>query len=217
MIELLHMDCMEYMAGLEDNAFELACVDPPYGIERFKKPAGKTRFSMSKEMQNTGLQWDKKPTDEYFNELFRVSDNQIIWGANNFELPPTEYFCIWDKMQPVSNFSSAEYAWISKGIGRPAKIFPYAWGGLSDGVLGRNKKIKSIHPTQKPVALYKWLLANYAKDGDSILDTHLGSASSAIAAYYGGFDFVGMELDRDYFDAACKRFDEETAQQALAL
>jgi site-specific DNA-methyltransferase (adenine-specific) len=208
-IELLHEDCMAVMARYPDNYFELAIVDPPYGIERFKK--GAMRFDKSEKAKN-GLAWDIKPTKKYWIELFRVSKNQIVWGANNFTLPESEAFIFWDKCQTVDNFAAGELAFVSMGIKQPAKIFKYAWGGLSDGVLGRNKKIKNIHPTQKPVKLYEWLLKNYAKEGDRILDTHGGSMSSAIAAHYGGFDMVLCELDGDYYEAGCKRFDNETSQ-----
>lgn len=241
MIELLNVDCMEYMATLPDKAFDLAIVDPPYGIGRFEKPSGSTRFKHSKEMQEDGLKWDKPPTQEYFEELFRVSENQIIWGANNFILPPSEYFCIWDKKQTVDNFATAEYAWVSMGLKKPAKIFSYS--------IHLHNQDDKIHPTQKPIKLYKWLLHNYAfckhcknegcfyedvvGDGGSkllvdcewcyvsergkpkILDTHLGSGSSAIAAHQMGFDFVGCEIDKDYYEAACKRFKEQTAQLSL--
>ncbi len=205
--EVFNMDCMEGMAKYPDRYFELAIVDPPYGIERFKKASGKTRFKMSNEMQTSGLKWDKKPEYIYFDELFRISKNQIIWGANNFLLPVTEYFCIWDKKQTVENFASAEYAWVSMGLKKPAKIFSYS--------IHQHNKIEKIHPTQKPVALYKWLLTNYAKQGDKILDTHLGSGSSRIAAYDLGFDFTGFELDKDYYDAQEKRFNDFKAQLKL--
>lgn len=209
-VELLHIDCMEYMAGLEDNAFQLAITDPPYGIKRFEKPSGSTRFNSSQMMQKVGLKWDIKPPKEYFTELFRVSRNQIIWGANNFDLPSSEYFCIWDKQQTVDNFASAEYAWVSMGLKKPAKVFRYS-------IHQHNADKWKIHPTQKPVKLYQWLLKNYTKEGDRILDTHLGSGSSAIAAHYAGHDFVGCELDEDYINAARQRFDEQTKQMAMAL
>jgi site-specific DNA-methyltransferase (adenine-specific) len=208
-IDLIHGDCMEYMATLPDNAFELAVVDPPYGIGRFEKPSGTTRFGSSKLMQEQGLSWDKPPSDSFFTELFRVSVNQVIWGANNFELPPTEYFCIWDKEQTVDNFASAEYAWVSMGLKKPAKVFHYS--------IHKHNQINKIHPTQKPVALYQWLLKNYAKQGDRILDTHLGSASSAIAADIMGFDFVGLEIDKDYYEAALDRFNRHKQQQVMVF
>ena len=202
-----NVDCMEAMAKMDDNAFDLAIVDPPYGIERFKKSV------QSKAMPNFKdklCEWDKKPSKEYFTELFRISANQIIWGANNFNLPTTEYFCIWDKKQPCDNFARCEYAWVSVGLKKPAKIFEFAyWGGMKKSI-----EINQ-HPTQKPVALYKWLLKNYAKEGDRILDTHLGSGSSRIAAYDMGFEFVGYEIDKDYFDAQEKRFTNHIQQGSL--
>lgn len=204
--EVYNMDCMEFMKQFPDKHFELAIVDPPYNIESQQKRGVGSRIDKSGKMNS----WNNKAPDiEYFTELFRVSRDQIIWGANNYEgLPRTEYFCIWNKKQTVENFASAEYAWISKGVGKPAKIFEY-------GIHKHNSEIDRIHPTQKPVALYKWLLSNYAKPGDKILDTHLGSGSSRIAAYQMGFDFWGTELDPDYFAAMEKRFKNHIAQMAL--
>lgn len=197
-IELLNVDCMEYMRGLEDNAFDLAIVDPPYGIGI---------SSNSIRQQHEKKEWDNAiPKEEYFSELKRVSCNQIIWGANYFldYLGNTQGFLVWDKKQPHDfSLSMCECAWSS--IQAPAKIFRYS-------VLSEKGK---IHPTQKPVKLYDWILANYAKEGDRILDTHLGSGSSAIAAHYGGFDFVGCELDEDYFKAVQARFKRETAQMDM--
>ena len=205
--EVYNIDCIEGMAKYPDKYFELAIVDPPYGIERFQKPSGQTRFKSSKLMQQKGLIWDKKPNIDYWTELFRVSKNQIVWGANNFEMPPSEYFCIWDKKQTVDNFATAEYAWVSMGLKKPAKIFQYS--------IHKHNQTNKIHPTQKPVALYRWLLTNYAKQGDKILDTHLGSGSSRIAAYDYGFNFVGFELDKEYFEAQEKRFKNHIAQTKL--
>lgn len=196
-ITLYNADCMEIMKGFTDKQFDLAIVDPPYGIERFKRQSGKSRFNSSELMQNHGLTWDIKPEKEYFNELFRISKNQIILGGNNFTLPETEYFAIWDKEQTVDNFASAEYAWVSIGLKKPAKIFRYS--------IQKHNHTEKIHPTQKPVALYKWILKNYAKEGQTILDTHLGSGSSAIAAHDGGFEFTGIELDEEYYNAAKER------------
>lgn len=200
-------DCVEALKRYKDNHFDLAIVDPPYGIDRFKKPSGTTRFKSSKLMQEQGLTWDIKPNNEYFNELFRVSKNQIIWGANNFVLPPTEYFCIWDKKQTVENFASAEYAWVSMGLKKPAKVFEYS--------IHKHNHTDKIHPTQKPVALYDWILKNYAKPNDLILDTHLGSGSSRIAAYKNGFNFVGFEIDQEYYEAQEKRFNDFKLQLKL--
>lgn len=200
---------MEYMATVPDKYFDLAIVDPPYGIERFKKASGTTRFKTSKLMQEEGLAWDNKPEQKYWDELFRVSKNQIVWGANNFTLPPSEYFLIWDKRQTVDNFATAEYAWVSMGLKKPAKIFVYS-------IHQHNSDAGKIHPTQKPRKLYDWLLTNYAKPDQKILDSHLGSGSSAIAAHYFGVaEFSGCELDEDYYKAAVKRFEIETAQETL--
>ena len=199
-VEIIHGDCMEYMRGLPDNAFELAIVDPPYGIERFKKGGSHLNKHGSHDAQ-----WNnEKPGSEFFSELFRVSGRQIVWGANNFTLPPSEYFIIWHKpnMPEGMSFASCEYAWTN--VKKPAKIFTQHSASES-----------RIHPTQKPIKLYQWLLKNYANPGDRILDTHLGSGSSAIAAHYAGHDFVGIELDADYYAAAVARFDRETRQECL--
>ncbi len=201
MVEVHNIDCMEYMKGLEDNAFDLAIVDPPYGI-------GINKSGRLGHYGGKGKAWDNEtPTEEYFLELYRVSKNQIIWGANYFVMPVTRCFLIWDKQQPENvSFASCEYAWTS--FDRSAKTYYQR---------PQNADVKRIHPTQKPVKLYEWLLANYANEGDRILDTHLGSGSSAIAAHYGGFDFVGCELDQDYFEAAQKRIKEETSQIGFAF
>lgn len=196
MIELLHIDCMEYMKTLPDKAFDLAIVDPPY----------RDQNQPTKDMRANGSMksLEGRPTVEYFSELLRVSKEQIIWGANNFQLPQFKGFVVWEKGIPQDfTMSMAEIAALSDGISTISKIFSLRASGAD---------ISRIHPTQKPVKLYDWLLANYAKPGDRILDTHLGSGSSAIAAHYGGFDFVGCELDEDYYKAACERFERETAQ-----
>jgi site-specific DNA-methyltransferase (adenine-specific) len=191
-----NMDCMEAMREMPDKAFELAIVDPPYGIGISSNPVRQA---------HTKKDWDKSiPNTVYFAELMRVSKNQIIWGGNYFNLPATQNYIVWDKVQP-ENFSLAmcEFAWCS--IQRPAKIFKRS-------VLAERNK---IHPTQKPVKLYEWLLTHYAKQGDKILDTHLGSGSSRIAAYNLGFDFTGYEIDADYFNAQEERFNKHTAQIRL--
>ena len=200
-------DNMELMARYEDNYFDLAIVDPPYGIERFKKGFGDTRFKMDKRTNKNGIEWDTKPIQEYWIELFRVSKNQIVWGANNFVMPPSEYFCIWNKKQTVDNFATAEYAWVSMGLKKPAKMFDY-------GIHKHNHTTK-IHPTQKPIALYEWLLMNYAKEGDKILDTHLGSGSIAIACHNLKYDLTACELDTEYYTAAMKRLKQH--QQQLTM
>ena len=207
MINISNEDNMQLMSRYEDNYFDLAIIDPPYGIERFKKPSGTTRFKSSKLMQEEGLTWDKKPSKEYWQELFRVSKNQIVWGANNFEMPPSEYFCIWSKKQTVENFASCEYAYVSMGLKKPAKIFDYG--------IHKHNHITKIHPTQKPVELYEWLLMNYAKQGDKILDTHLGSGSLAIACHNLGYHLTACELDKDYYKAAIKRIEQHKQQLRL--
>ena len=194
-------DCMEIMATLPDKAFELAIVDPPYGI-------GITESGRLKKYNANKTKWDElTPSDEYFKELIRVSKNQIIWGGNYFNLPPTRGFVIWDKRQPEDvSFASCEFAWSSFDVS--ARTFYYSALQQTD---------MRIHPTQKPIALYEWLLTHYAKQGDKILDTHLGSGSSRIAAYNLGFDFVGCEIDEDYFKAQEERFKAHTAQQSLFI
>jgi site-specific DNA-methyltransferase (adenine-specific) len=207
-INLYHGDCMEAMRSMEDNAYDLAIVDPPYNIASQQKRGVGSRIDKSGKMNL----WNNKPPDKkYFRTLFRVSKNQIIWGANNYEgLPRTEYFCLWDKQQTVDNFASFEYAWVSMGIGKPAKAFVY-------GIHKHNSGINRIHPTQKPVALYKWLLKNYAKEGDKILDTHGGSMSIAIACHDMGFDLDLWELDEDYYNAGVKRYQNHIKQLNLFI
>jgi DNA modification methylase len=189
---------MEYMATVPDKYFDLAIVDPPYGIGISLNPV--------RQMHDKKKWDDATPNDKYFDELKRISKHQIIWGGNYFNLPPSQGFLIWDKKQP-HDFSLAmcEFAWSS--IQSPAKMFRFS-------VLAEKGK---QHPTQKPVKLYEWILANYAKKGQRIFDSHLGSGSSAIAAHYFGVDFVGCELDKDYFDAAKVRFDMATKQLAMSI
>lgn len=202
-IEMIQGDCLEYLLDLPDKGFELAIVDPPYGLDsRLANGGGKMRNTPFKKLYRESSKWDVLPDIQFFYELRRVSRSQIIWGANYFSLPPTRGIICWDKKQALPTFSRWEYGWSSFDC--PAKMF--------EGVSTDNNR---IHPTQKPVALYRWLLQNYAKPGDTILDTHGGSFSSAIACYMEGFDFVGIELDKDYFDAAVKRFKEVTAQKSL--
>jgi len=202
---------MEYLATLEDNSFELAIVDPPYGIERFKKVTNtpSEKDVHAKRFQGMGLVNDIKPTQKYFDELFRVSRHQIVFGANNFTMPESEYFLIWDKKQAMPNFARCEFAWVSMSLKKPAKIFEYS--------IHNHNQVHKIHPTQKPVKLYEWLLMNYAKEGDRILDTHLGSGSIAIACHNLGFDLVGCELDTDYFNAAKKRLEQHQSQLRIPM
>lgn len=195
-MKITNEDNMKLMARYPDNHFDLAIVDPPYGIGISSNPV---------RQQHDRKQWDDNiPNDAYFKELFRVSKNQIIWGGNYFDLPPTQGFFIWDKKQP-HDFSLAmcEYAWSS--IKKPAKMW-------SLSVLKEKGK---IHPTQKPIELYKWLLKNNANEGDKILDTHLGSGSIAIACHDLGFDLTACELDTDYYNAAIKRLTDHQKQLKL--
>ena len=203
-IELLHMDCMEYMKTQPDNAFDLAIVDPPYGIGA-GNGFGDTRKKHQRAVRHTAKDWDREaPGPEYFGELRRVSKNQIVWGANYMtpNLPASMGWIFWFK-RLGGDFSDGEFAFTS--FKRAAKMVSI-WAETGGGAPQR------IHPTQKPVKLYQWLLENYAKPGQRILDTHLGSGSSAIAAHYFGVDFVGTELDADYYQAAKARFERETAQ-----
>lgn len=151
-----------------------------------------------------GITWDKAPTDEVFNEMFRVSKKCIIWEANNFHLPKSEYFLVWNKMQTVDNFASLEYAWTNCKV--PAKLFTYS---IHKCMAERKKEGGKIHPTQKPIALYSWILDNYAKVGDKIFDPFLGSGSSRIACYKKDFDFYACELDKEYYEAQEERFRRE--------
>lgn len=202
---------MELMARYPDGYFELAIVDPPYQIadnpsRHGGTGAGKMKNRMLNKSAKKFKNWDVAPSKNYFNELFRVSKNQIIWGGNYFNLPKTRGFVIWDKQQPFPNFSACEYAWMSFQV--PSKIFVQATTRTGE---------KKIHPTQKPVKLYEWLLMNYAKEGDKILDTHLGSGSIAIACHNLGFDLTACELDPDYYAAAMKRIEQHKQQLTLAL
>ncbi len=212
MIELHNIDCMEYMKGLDDNAFELAIVDPPYGIgENGSTNKSRGKMAIAKDYKSFAGGDIEPPNADYFKELQRVSKNQIIWGANHFMQNiclGSSCWIVWDKLTGESDFADCELAYTS--FKTAVRKFEFRWSGMLQGDM-KNKEHR-IHPTQKPVKLYEWLLANYAKEGDKILDTHLGSGSSAIAAHYGGFDFVGCELDEDYFKAASERIERETAQ-----
>ena len=193
--DVMNIDCLEYMRTLPDNAFQLAIADPPYGIG-----AASMTMGSGKNRQWTKKDWDTEiPMDEFFDELMRVSAEQIIWGGNYFPLPLNGNWIVWDKKNPNLSFAEGELAWCS--IKRNLRIFQFYTGNVDNG--GR------IHPTQKPVALYAWLLKNYAKPGDRIFDPMMGSQSSRIAAYKMGFDYVGCELDKEYFAKGCERFDRE--------
>jgi len=201
-----NMDCMEGMEQIPDKYFELAIVDPPYGLGNRTSQGGcdkNTQVKFKKTMNEK--KWDNEtPTVEYWNELFRVSRNQIVWGGNYFGLPANRTFIVWDKMTYVPTMSQVEMAWTS--FDTPARLIQI-----------NSNNPSRFHPTQKPVALYKWLLKNYAKEGDKILDTHVGSASSLIACYDMGFEYLGFELDKDYYDLATKRLEKHMSQMNLFL
>ena len=213
MIDLILGDNMDIMPEYDDNHFDLAIVDPPYGILEigmvFKKPSrpsthnGKSKYGKKL--------WDKeRPSKEYWRELFRVSKNQIVWGGNYFtdNLPVSKCWVFWDKMfENTFNFSHGELAWTSFD----KQILKYTISSKAETRGGKDR----IHPTQKPVKLYEWLLKKYAKKGQKILDTHLGSGSIAVACHYFGVDLVGVEIDEEYYNKAKERVEMLTAQESL--
>lgn len=212
-----HVDCMEYMRTLPDNAFDLAIVDPPYfsGPER-RQFYGKKESSIGVRRLYARSETWKVPDTDYFDELLRVARHYIIWGCNYFDYIFDHGRIIWDKCNGSSSFSDCEIA--ATNLIESVRLFPFMWNGMLQGksitdgrTMQGNKALNEerIHPTQKPVALYAWLLQNYAKPGYRILDTHLGSGSSRIAAYKLGFDFVGCEIDAHYFKAQDERFRRE--------
>jgi len=219
---LIHGDCMEAMVGMPDKAYDLAIVDPPYGIGCMSM-----NYTTSGAIRTHGYaaadrrdyrkhsQWDVMPEKSYFDELFRISVRQIIWGGNYFSslLPPSKSFIVWDKRcndAMKNDFADCEMAWCSTGV---ARMFRYVWNGMIQGDM-KNKEQRT-HPTQKPVALYKWLLKNYAIPGDKILDTHGGSFSSAIACHIMKYDFTGYEIDADYYRAGVERLQRHDKQTVL--
>jgi site-specific DNA-methyltransferase (adenine-specific) len=193
-------DCVEGMKRFPDKYFDLAITDPPYGLGNKLVDGGASRNGKF-DKNRVSVKWDILPSDEYFTELMRVSKNQIIWGGNYFRLPPTRCNLIWYKMQEFSG-ADFELAWTS--FDKSSKAFKMSRAeAYSDG---------KIHPCQKPIKLYEWILQNYAEQGDLILDTHVGSGSSRIAAYKGGFNFTGFEIDKDYYEAQEKRFKDFVSQ-----
>jgi site-specific DNA-methyltransferase (adenine-specific) len=205
LLDLRRMDCMELLKATPDKAFDLSIIDPPYGLGE-KLVAGGT---WSVKYQKKGASWDTAPSREYFEELFRVSKNWIIWGGNYFsdKIPPARNFIVWYKpnMAGMHTMSNMELALTS--FDRNSKLFTKT----SQTEKANNR----FHVCQKPVALYRWLLSNYAKQGDKILDTHLGSMSIAIACHYAGYHLTGTELDADYFREGVERVKRETAQMTL--
>ena len=214
-MKITNEDNMELMSRYPDNYFDLAIVDPPYGINMSRTVGigiGENK-GFTKKKEYASKNWDANiPPKEYFDELFRVSKNQIIWGANYFShiIPVIKNYIFWYKKGKSvdDKFNDGEIAYVSKGRTRMVDIW---WNGVGVINSGENK----IHPTQKPVKLYEWLLMNYAKEGDKILDTHLGSGSIAIACHNLGYDLTACELDKDYYEAAIKRIEQHKAQTRL--
>jgi len=215
-IQITNEDNMALMARYTDNYFDLAIVDPPYGIGfgEFNRTNKATNGERIKENKYKNAEWDNEiPTDEYFKELIRVSKNQIVWGGNYFPIlwkQGCKGFIFWFKGNPVPNFSDGELAYTS--FNKVAKQFDYRYYGNLDGKTSASKK---YHPTQKPIQLYQWLLDNYAKENDKILDTHLGSGSIAIACHDYGFELTACELDKDYYDSSIKRIKNHVGQTKL--
>jgi len=198
-----NQDCMEGMKDFPDKFFDLAIVDPPYGLGEKLTSGGTWASKLTKE----DSKWDIIPDASYFAELFRVSKNQIIFGGNYYSLPPTRGFVVWDKKLTDNwTLAMAEFAWTS--FDKPSKIYR----GLTDN---RSRGIERIHVCQKPIKLYRWLLQIYAKPDDKILNTHVGSASSLIACEDLGFEFIGYEIDKDYYDSAMKRIENYLLQEKL--
>ena len=214
MIDLKNMDCLEAMKQMGDNQFDLAIVDPPYGIGE-DGGTNKTRGKLAKSKTYISKGWDKEsPSIEYFNELIRVSKNQIVWGANHFisKIPfDSSCWIVWDKDNGMTDFADCELAWTS--FRTAVRKIKWKWQGM----LQQDMKSKEtrIHPTQKPVKLYEWLLDNYANEGDKILDTHLGSGSIALACHNRGFDLTGFEIDKEYFDNAVERLRVHQSQLTI--
>ena len=217
-ISIYNCDCMELLKQTPDNYYSLSICDPPYGIERFKNGIGKNDRH---KVKSTAIFNNNPPTDVYFNELFRVSKNQIVWGANYYadKLPISRGWVYWHKMVLTDNYSQGELAWTSFDC--VMKFVEYKYQGNYLGfrnsitTQSSTKEETRIHPTQKPIALYEWLIKEFAKPNDLILDTHLGSGSSRIAAYKGGFNFVGFEIDQEYYEKQEKRFNDFKSQLRL--
>lgn len=213
MTRAFNMDCMEAMRAMPDGAFDLAVVDPMYGIGENGAKSG-TRGKLSHKVIYKPVD-DTPPDEEYFLQLFRVSKNQIIWGANHFMAAicrSSSCWLVWDKDNGDTNYADCELAWTS--FPGAVRKFKYLWSGMRQEVQGRGHQYR-IHPCEKPIAIYTWIFQRYAKPRDKILDTHLGSGSSRIAAYDLGLDFTGYEIDPDYFRAQEERFAAHAAQTSL--
>lgn len=213
----INADCMEGMKQIPDKYFDLAIVDPPYGIgESGDKNHSRSKMAKAKDYKAFAGNDLDPPDDKYFKELTRVSKNQIIWGSNHFisKIPfDSPCWIVWDKVNGDNDFADCELAYTS--FKTAVRRFTFRWAGMLQGNM--KSKEHRIHPTQKPVALYKWILTNYAKPGDKILDTHVGSASSLIACHDLGFEYLGFELDKDYFRMATERLEKHKAQLNMFL
>lgn len=193
-------DCKDILPDL--GLVDAVVTDPPYGIKRFQRPSGKTRFQGV--MDKKGLIWDLKPNQEIFDLIISISKKQIIWGSNNFNLPTSEYFLVWDKRQTVENFASAEVAYTNIQI--PAKVFRMS--------IHEHNKIQKKHPTQKPISLMEWCLG-FLPESKTILDPFMGSGTTGVACMNLGKEFIGIEKDPEYFDIACKRISDAEKQGSL--
>ncbi len=202
-------DCLEFMKQLPDKCVDLVLTDPPYGIERFKEVSKEKSGCFAKKgtFANSEAWNNNKPNDEYFNQIFRISRNQVIWGGNNFGLPSTEYFIVWNKFQAMPNFAECEYAWVGGEFKKPAKIFNHPIAKVNHS--GRE------HPTQKPLPLFEYICRDYAKDDWIIFDPYMGSGTTAVACERLGRKWFGCELEPKYCDIANKRIEAERAQLKL--
>ena len=211
------MDCMDGMKEFPDKYFDLAIVDPPYGgitPGGYMKNNTGGQGAANPRQYNMSIWSQEAPTDEYFKELFRVSKSQIVWGGNYFQTKinqNSQCWIVWDKQNDSNKYADCELAWTS--FNTATRVFRFMWNGMLQGDM-KNKEDR-IHPTQKPVALYKWLIDRYAKPGDIILDTHVGSASSLIACRETGHKYVGFEIDKEYYEKATQRLDYAEAQQNI--
>ncbi|MCM1235325.1 MAG: site-specific DNA-methyltransferase [Ruminococcus flavefaciens] len=212
---LYNLDCKQAMKQIPDKYFELAIVDPPYGIgENGTKNHTRSKLAKSKDYKSYAGNDSAPPDEEYFRELFRISQNQVIFGANHFisKIPyDSSCWIVWDKENGNNDFADCELAWTS--FKSAVRIFRFRWSGMLQGDM-KNKEIR-IHPNQKPVPLYQWIIGRWAKPGDKIIDTHAGFGSCLVAAYRASHKFLGFELDKDYFTAADKRLRDEMAQMTI--
>jgi site-specific DNA-methyltransferase (adenine-specific) len=205
MFTLHNGDCLQYMRSMQSESVSAIITDPPYGLARFEKGFGYTRFK-GYGAEKVGLTWDKKPSDELFDVMFSIGKVHVIWGSNNFMLPQSESFLVWDKYQTVDNFASAELAFCDKE-GLTAKVFRYP--------IQKHNQIEKFHPTQKPVELMKWCIELTTEIGDTVFDPFMGSGTTGIAALQMGRNFIGCEVSPEYFAIAEKRIKQASLQEGL--